>query len=292
MIELKKITVKFGDKIVLNELDLTFLSGEIIGIVAPNGTGKTTLFHVLMNALKPDSGQVVFDSQYFYGTQKMQTRIYELVSMMPDQNDLYNYLNGYEHLEIYAKMWHKTAIDPSVVVKKLNMTEYIYKDVATYSLGMRQRLCFAMQLVTNTNVMIMDEVMNGLDTENVELISKLLVEQKEKNKCVIIASHLLKNLEDYADRVLFLKSGKIIFEYSEQVEKNKIVKFSMRNEDRLKKISAYEIKKLTSGQAYIEADSFKEVDWKGIVPELLAVGANQIEVGNFSLEDYYSMCYR
>lgn len=76
-----------------------------------------------------------------------------------------------------------------------------------------QRLCFAMQIVTDTPYMLMDEVMNGLDPTNVELISNVLKALREQKKAIVIASHILTNLDSYADRVLFLKDGKIIHEY-------------------------------------------------------------------------------
>lgn len=75
---------------------------------------------------------------------------------------------------------------------------------------MRQRLCFAMQIVTDTDIMMMDEVMNGLDPNNVEIISKILVEKKAKGKVIIIASHLLDNLEKYADRIFLFNEGKLV----------------------------------------------------------------------------------
>lgn len=74
---------------------------------------------------------------------------------------------------------------------------------------MKQRLCFAMVVAADTPVMLLDEVMNGLDPQNVALISKVLVNLKEKQKLIIMASHLLSNLQTYADRVLFLKDGAV-----------------------------------------------------------------------------------
>ena len=98
-------------------------------------------------------------------------------------------------------------------IDRLRMSDYIKRPVGTYSLGMRQRLCFAMQIVTDTPYMLMDEVMNGLDPTNVELISNVLKALRAQKKAIVIASHILTNLDSYADRVLFLKDGKIIHEY-------------------------------------------------------------------------------
>lgn len=174
MIQIDNVTVKFGKKIVLNNIDVMFKEGEIIGLVAPNGTGKSTLLNVLMNYVSPTTGQVIFNNNLKYSNQKSEAKIHSKITMMADQSDLYNHLNGRDHLNIYKKMWHQTSIEPDDVIDALKMNHYVDNKVRTYSLGMRQRLCLAMQIVSNTPFMLMDEVMNGLDPDNVELISKLL----------------------------------------------------------------------------------------------------------------------
>jgi len=110
-------------------------------------------------------------------------------------------------------MWRSEERLVEETIARLRMNDYIKRPVGTYSLGMRQRLCFAMQIVTDPPYMVMDEVMNGLDPTNVELISNVLKALREQKKAIVIASHILTNLDSYADRVLFLKDGKIIHEY-------------------------------------------------------------------------------
>ena len=129
---------------------------------------------------------------------------------MPDQSDLYNHLSGREHLKMFAIMWNSNMRLIDETIEALNMGHYVNKKTGTYSLGMRQRLCFAMQIVANTEIMVMDEVMNGLDPNNVEIISKILMKKKAEGKMIIIASHLLDNLEKYADRIFLFNEGKLI----------------------------------------------------------------------------------
>jgi ABC-2 type transport system ATP-binding protein len=212
MLKLKDISVAYKDKKVLDKLSLTAEKGEIIGLVAPNGTGKTTLFNVIANFLKPNSGTVNFHEKHSYRSEKEEIRIHKQLATFPDQSDLFEELSGIDHMKLYANMWKKTTKHIPGIVEDLHMSDYVKKKVRTYSLGMRQRLCFAMMEAADTPMMLMDEVMNGLDLSNVALISQHLRDMKKQDKLIFVASHLLENLDLYADRVLFLKDGKIIHE--------------------------------------------------------------------------------
>ncbi|MEG0472888.1 MAG: ATP-binding cassette domain-containing protein [Solibacillus sp.] len=210
MIQVQNISVQFGDKKVLDDISITFQQGELVGLVAPNGTGKSTLMNVLMNYLQPTKGNVLFDNGLSYSSKTNEVKIHQFVSMMPDQSDLYNHLSGREHLKMFATMWKSDSKRIDETIAALNMGHYVNKKTGTYSLGMRQRLCFAMQIVANTEIMMMDEVMNGLDPNNVEIISKMLMQKKAEGKLIIIASHLLDNLEKYANRIFLFSEGKLV----------------------------------------------------------------------------------
>lgn len=212
MLKIKHVHKSFKKKKVLDDVTLIAEKGEIIGLVAPNGTGKTTLLNILMNFIQPDSGNIELLDKYDYSSKKNELAMHRLLSFLPDLGDLYAELNGTEHLKLYAKMWGQKTEKLEEIIKELNMEGYVKKPVRTYSLGMKQRLCFAMLLAANTDIMLMDEVMNGLDPTNVQLISSILIRLKKAGKIILIASHMLENLDTYADRILFLKDGKIILE--------------------------------------------------------------------------------
>ena len=153
---------------------------------------------------------------------------------MCNQDDLYSELTGLQHLQFYAEMWNIKPSFVDEVVSKLQMTEYISNKVSSYSLGMKQRLCFALVVVTNCEVMLLDEVMNGLDPDNVQLISKVLQSLKNEGKIIIIASHLLNNLNNIADEVYFLKDKRIALKYNLEDEFNKSIEIQFSSEDRYK----------------------------------------------------------
>lgn len=300
MLELKKIRVQFGDKQVLKDISIKFQPGEIIGLVAPNGTGKSTLMNVIMNYLSPNQGQVILNHELQYSSKANEVKIHQGVSMMPDQSDLYNHVSGKNHLKIYQAMWNSNPklIDDTIV--QLGMESYVKKKTGTYSLGMRQRLCFAMQIVSDTQVMLMDEVMNGLDPTHVELISQILLQKKVEGKTIIIASHLLENLEQYADRIFFMKTGelKLVDELVPCFTDNKVttVRVSNFSQEHLegfnKQFSELHVQTLPSGKTLIDV-SKQDTDTLGSITQyLIAQQLTDFSFGKLTLNDLYSMEYQ
>ncbi|AQP52930.1 hypothetical protein CBF34_05945 [Vagococcus penaei] len=222
MIELNKVNVSYGKKKILQDISMTFVSGEVVGLVAPNGTGKSTLLNALMNHVAVQSGTITFDQHLTYKNEKTRMKIYRMISIMPDQNDLYAHLTGWEHLKMYKGIWKAKKINLKQLVARLGMSHYVGQKVKTYSLGMKQRLCFAMQIACDTQIMLMDEVMNGLDPNNVELISEVIDEKRQEGKTILIASHLLENLHQYADRIFFIENGQLELFTADQQEDNAI----------------------------------------------------------------------
>lgn len=300
MIELKNIGVRFSGRDVLKNISIVFRPGEIIGLVAPNGTGKSTLMNVIMNYLNPHSGQVIFNEKLGYTSKKNEIQIHQLISMMPDQSDLYNYLSGREHLKIYCSMWNsdKQLIDQTIAA--LDMDSYINKKTGTYSLGMRQRLCFAMQIVSDTQLMLMDEVMNGLDPTQVEIISKILEKKKSEGKTIIVASHLLENLEKYADRIFFFKNGELelVSDLSPGFEQKELTSIRVEmlpetvRSSLVKEFPQLTIQILPNGVTLIDVKNAAPQEVTSIVAFLQANEVTEFSLGKVTLLDLYSMYYQ
>lgn len=291
MIELKDINVSFGKNHVLKNVNETFIAGEVIGLVAPNGTGKSTLLNVMMNYLKPQSGEVIIDDVKKYKGPRENSRLYQEISMMPDQNDLYSHLSGYDHLKMYKDMYKRKKLSIDDVVEELEMSHYVKKKVADYSLGMKQRLCFAMQVVSDTKIMLMDEVMNGLDPNNVELISQIIIKKRNEGKTIIIASHLLENLEKYSSRIFFLYNGQLeLF-----LDKNKGYADSSTY-IRLTSLSLEEVTEIFPSQCLISLNEQgivvrieEKTQLTDALEKLVATNILEFSVGHLSLTDSYQL---
>lgn len=215
MLEVHIQNFSYGKKEILNQIDLELPSSQIIGLVAPNGVGKSTLIQILSGHLSNNGISVCYQGEN-YTTDTLFMR--QHIVKMPDQSELYDELNGIEHLNFYASMWKVASGTVQTVIEQLKMEDYIHQKVGGYSLGMRQRLCFALVLVTKADYMLVDEVMNGLDPDNVELISKVLRQLRDEGKTIVMASHLLNNLDSIADKIFFMKEKRIALEYSPQKE--------------------------------------------------------------------------
>ncbi|MFJ5770454.1 ATP-binding cassette domain-containing protein [Psychrobacillus sp. NPDC093180] len=297
MIELKNIGVRFSERDILKDISVMFHPGEIIGLVAPNGTGKSTLMNVIMNYVNPNKGKVILNDRLEYTNKKNEVKIHQLVSMMPDQSDLYDQISGTEHLKIFSSMWKSDATLIESTIKELGMDSYVNKRTGTYSLGMRQRLCFAMQIVSNTQVMLMDEVMNGLDPTHVELISQILVKKKSEGKTIIVASHLLENLEKYADRIYFMIDGQLML-INDGLKEREIttVRVIGMTDDLKEKFSneftETNVQTLPNGIVLIDVRGYDSKKLGDIVEFLKVNQVTEFSFGKVTLNDLYSMHYQ
>ena len=154
---------------VLHDINSTIAQGEFLAIMGQSGSGKSTLINVILNNLKPQKGYVEYN-ELQYKNEKTIVKLHQEICAFPDQSELFSFMTGRDHLKLYANLWHNNPQKVKDIISTLKMETYIDRKVETYSLGMKQRLCFAMVVATNTSVMLLDEVMNGLDPQNVQLI--------------------------------------------------------------------------------------------------------------------------
>lgn len=292
MLQLKNLSKAFGKNVVLDNVSLNVNTGEILGLVAPNGTGKTTLLNIIMNFLNPDEGQVSYD-KLDYSSKKKEIKMRQHIAFLPEIDDLYQELTGLEHINYYARLWKGSTKEVSDIIDRLGMNHYVKNPVRTYSLGMRQRLCFAMIRAADTPVMLMDEVMNGLDPDNVKLLTGELIQLKEQGKMILIASHLLDNLDLYADKVLFLKDGTFTLETLDLLEDYIKVKMTEEVYRSLQKEKTF-----PDGTQFI-AKHLLCVPVKGMAPDTLGEwtsyfykkGLSELTIGKIGSSEWYKEYY-
>ena len=294
MLEVHIKSFSYGEKEVLNQIDLHLPPSQIIGLVAPNGVGKSTLIQILSGHLRNNGISVSYQGKN-YTTDTLFMR--QHIVKMPDQSELYDELNGIEHLNFYASMWKVASGTVQTVVEQLKMEDYIHHKVGEYSLGMRQRLCFALVLVTKADYMLVDEVMNGLDPDNVELISRVLRQLRNEGKTIVMASHLLNNLDSIADKIYFIKEKRIALEYSPQAEGMDTLQLSFVSKERFEKFVEQfqsEVEMMNSEERqlsiHLTPGEYSEEKWKWILEDIHQF--SEIKIGVKGCYALYKELYR
>ena len=202
--EIKDLTKKYGDKIVLNHISMEMESGKIYGFVGRNGSGKTMLMKHILGFVYPTSGAVYLDGKKIgkeLAAPESVGAIIENPGFLPDYS-------GYKNLKLLAMIKGKIGKkEIKEAIELVGLDANSRKHVKKYSLGMRQRLGLAQALMENPELLLLDEPMNGLDNEGVREVRNVLLKQKEQGKLIIIASHNNEDIEVLCDEIYYFDKG-------------------------------------------------------------------------------------
>lgn len=203
-IELIHVTKKFGQELVLKEVNLTLEQGRVYGIVGNNGSGKTVLMKCICGFLIPTTGLI----QVFGSSIGRDVDFPESLGVIIETPGFLTNLTGRKNLEILAGMRRKIGpAEVLQVLEKVGLDPTLKKPVANYSLGMRQRLGIAQAIMEDPKLLILDEPFNGLDKHGVGEIRKLLLELKEEGKTILLASHNEEDIRILCDEVYEMDGG-------------------------------------------------------------------------------------
>ncbi len=204
VLTLNGITKFYGRIQALDNVSFEVPTGSVFGILGPNGSGKTTTLGIVTDVLKPTSG--TFE---LFG-KPARSALRKDVGTLLETPNFYQYLSGERNLAIAAEIKGKGRADIPAVLEKVNLTERKASKFSTYSLGMKQRLAIASALLGNPSVLILDEPTNGLDPVGIAEIRELIKRLAGEGKTIIMASHLLDEVEKVCTHVAIMKRGKII----------------------------------------------------------------------------------
>ncbi len=206
---MRNVTKKIGVKTIIENLSFTVQKGEVFGLLGPNGAGKTMTIRMIVGLISISSGDIFIQGKNI--TTDF-TKAIAQVGAIVENPELYNFLTGYQNL------LHFTNLSPGVSNKRieelvgfLKLGDYIHEKVATYSLGMKQRLGIAQALLHHPSVLILDEPTNGLDPAGIkELRQYLRYLADEEDVAVIVSSHILAEMDLLCDRTAIIKNGKLL----------------------------------------------------------------------------------
>lgn len=205
-IVIKNVSKSFDGIEVLHDVNLDLEEGKIYGFIGRNGSGKSVLFKIICGLYYPTSGSVLVDGVDIH---KKDVFPNDMRVLIEKPNFLPN-LTGLENLKLLASIQNKiTEEDIILILDKLNLKKDMNKLYHKYSLGMKQKLAVAQVFMENPKMMIFDEPFNGIEEKTVEVIKKILLEEKNNGKIILISSHIKEDIEELADTIYFVDAGSV-----------------------------------------------------------------------------------
>ena len=190
---------------ILDNVNLTFESGHVYGLVGRNGSGKTMLLRAICGLIFPDSGKVIIDGKQLH----KDISFPESCGIIIENTDLLPNFSAFDNLKMLSEI-KNTANDNMIksAIKSVGLDPDSKKKVKTFSLGMKQRLSIAQALFEDPDILLLDEPTNALDEDGVNDVRRILLEQKKKNKLIIIASHNKEDISLLSDTVISVSNGR------------------------------------------------------------------------------------
>jgi ABC-type multidrug transport system ATPase subunit len=232
ILTVENITKDYGKIKALKGVSFSVPQGCVYGILGPNGSGKTTLLGIVMNVLKATSGSYqLFDEPANDGHRKK-------IGTLLETPNFYHYLSAVQNLKITAAIKGLGEGDIEHVLETVDLLKRKDSPFSTYSLGMKQRLAIGAALLGDPSVLVFDEPTNGLDPVGIAEIRNLIKDLSAKGKTIIMASHLLDEVEKVCTHVAILKQGDLLAsgKVKEVFQENDIVQLAAADNNSLKTI--------------------------------------------------------
>ena len=228
MIEFVNITKKFKNNfwekefLALDNVSFKIKEGDLVGFLGANGAGKTTLIKCLMDFSRQSSGQILYDKKL--GTTPNEIRSH--IGYLPERAYLYQHLTGKEFLCYVGRLNSIPQAELNKLIeewsKKIQIDHAINRPIRGYSKGMQQRLGFISALIHNPRFLVLDEPLSGLDPVGRRDFKKIMKELNEKGTTIFFSSHIVSDVEELCQNVIFIEKGKMVYDGSinELISKN------------------------------------------------------------------------
>ena len=232
ILTVENLSKNYGNIRALKGVSFSVPAGTVFGILGPNGSGKTTLLGIIMDVLKASGG-----GYKIFGEEPTNKQRKQIGTLLETPN-FYHYLTAVQNLRIAAAIKERGLEDIDRVLEIVNLANRKNSRFSTYSLGMKQRLAIGAALLGNPDVLVFDEPTNGLDPVGIAEIRELIKKLSQQGKTIIMASHLLDEVEKVCTHVAILKQGTLIThgDVNEILVNEDLVEVSAPNLEQLKNI--------------------------------------------------------
>jgi len=204
-VEVNHIVKSYADKAVVNDLSFSVTQGEIFGLIGPNGAGKTTTIRMMMDIIKPDSGDVTILGK------KLSEASKNKLGYMPEERGLYKKLKVIDSIIYLASLKgvdrHSAEEKANELLSQTGMLPHQGKKIEELSQGMGQIIQFLVTIVHDPELVILDEPFSGLDPVNTELLKSMFADLRNQGKAVILSTHRMNEVEELCDRILMINNG-------------------------------------------------------------------------------------
>ncbi len=206
VLSVDSLAKNYGSIRALNGISFSVPQGSVFGILGPNGSGKTTLLSLVMDVLKVTKG-----TYSWFGQPGSSSDLRKKIGSLLETPNFYSYLSGIDNLRItHAISGRGNKKDIDAVLKKVNLYDRRWASFKSFSLGMKQRLAIGAALLGDPRVLVLDEPTNGLDPVGIAEIRNLIIELNKQGHTIIMASHLLDEVEKVCTHAAILKNGNLV----------------------------------------------------------------------------------
>jgi ABC-2 type transport system ATP-binding protein len=207
-VEVSKVSKRFGDVGAAKDISFEVESGEIFGLIGPNGAGKTTVIRMLMEIIKPDSGDVRILGE------PLQEATKNIIGYLPEERGLYKKLTVVDTLSYLAALkgtsGSATRQRATMLLERTGMLPHQHKKVEELSKGMAQLIQFIATILHDPQLVILDEPFYGLDPVNTRLLKDMVSELRKQGKTIILSTHMMNEVEELCDRILMINKGQSV----------------------------------------------------------------------------------
>jgi len=204
-VEVNHVVKSFVDKVAVDDLSFSVAQGEMFGLIGPNGAGKTTTIRMMMDILKPDSGEVTILGE------KLNESTKNKLGYLPEERGLYKKLKVMDSIVYLASLKgvdrHSATEKANELLNQTGMSAGKNKKIEELSRGMGQIIQFIVTIVHDPQLLVMDEPFAGLDPVNTELLKGMLADLRKQGKAIILSTHQMNRVEELCDRILMINNG-------------------------------------------------------------------------------------
>lgn len=210
MITVEGIRKSFQQQIVLDQMNFAVKQGDIVGLLGPNGSGKTTMIRLLNGVIFPDSGRMSVGG---YDPVHEGNPIRQMSGIVTEGAGFYHEMSGLQNLKFFAEIYSVPLPEARIkdLLERFGLAEHQDKAVGQYSTGMKKRLGLAKALLHQPSILFLDEPTNGLDPEGIQSVLEFLKElNQEQGTTILLCSHVLHQMERVCDQYVFMSKGQVI----------------------------------------------------------------------------------